>query len=531
MPSKNSILLMAGIILTLLMSMFQGHRIEGIQDTELFYRWALSAASLTRLDETLEPDKSESVPEAMDQEVFERLVELGERELPDYEVDPVDDVDDDGNSLPRLVRAARQNHDDDIWKLVTSSDAAEIRADFLKFLNAKQIQSLGTQFAAGSLYDESTQAQGVGIAGLFFGFRKVAANFLWIQVENFWHQGQMHRMVPIMRTCVTLDPSFIDAYLLGSWHLAYNIPAKIEPTPEPLKKKVPYYHKRIGLREEWYLLAAEFLRDGIRKNPRDYRLYFDLGYAVYAQKLEDHPNAILYLDEARRHKHNRWVPRMLFRSLTYNGQYEDAIDGWQDYIQTFGESDVTYRKIQENLGFLSEATADEARECKNMGLELIDQWQAQLDSEPVGSNTAELQAKIDNANEEIERLDRIIETEILKGLEIWTNMYNETEAPLALAQLTLRRAKELAANGQHLEAIAELDFIRWHSLAIFDEASDMIIEFKQEAGLPLTVSEQRAVIRMEDLAALGEDMQEEKKIQRVECSFEQHAAPAEEQAV
>ena len=37
----------------------------------------------------------------------------------------------------------------------------------------------------------------------------------------------MHRMLPLMKTCVTLDPGFVDAYLLGAWHMAYNATASM----------------------------------------------------------------------------------------------------------------------------------------------------------------------------------------------------------------------------------------------------------------------------------------------------------------
>lgn len=520
MPSRNSTLLMIAIALTWALTAFQGNRIESIRKSEAFYRWALSAASLTRLDETLEPDKSESVAEAMDDELFARLVEVAESELPDYEVDLEQDVDSEGNPTSKLVRAVRQSQDKDLWRFVNSSTTSDIRKDFLKYLRSRQIQSLGTQFGASSLYDESTQAEGVGIAGLFFGFRKVAANLLWIQVDSHWHSGQMHRMVPLMRTTVALDPAFVDAYLLGAWHLAYNIPARIEPTPEPLKKIVPGYHKPIGLREEWFLLGAEFLRDGIRKNPRDYRLYFDLGFGIYAQKLEDHPNAILYLDEARRHKHDRWVPRMLFGSLQANGQYEDAIEGWESYIVDFGETEVTNRKILENKGFMAEAIADEGRECEDLIQASIDEWTDKLSAGATGAEADELNANIESAQKKLIEIEAIIQEELKNAHDIWTGLYDRFDDPLARGRLAIRAAKELVEEGRYIEAVAELDIIRFEDFSNFDEASDLIIEIKQEAGMPLAVSEQRQVIRQQDVERLNRQVEKQKRIQRIDCGYE-----------
>ena len=95
--------------------------------------------------------------------------------------------------------------------------------------------------------------------------------------------------------------------------MAYNITAKLEATPEPEKKWSEKYKRRLGRKEEWYHIAADFLKDGIRKNPRNYKLYFELGYGIYDQKVRDYTNAVRYMDAALDHPHERWVPRMLQR--------------------------------------------------------------------------------------------------------------------------------------------------------------------------------------------------------------------------
>ena len=182
------------------------------------------------------------------------------------------------------------------------------------------------------------QASGVSIFNLFFGFRKVAANFVWIQVDRYWHMGLIYRMYPSMLTCVALDPNFVDAYLLGAWHMAYNHTAKMPDTPAPMKEWDENFGACVGQKERLYYIAIDFLKDGIRNNPRNYKLYFDLGFAIYKIKLKDYENAVRYLSEAIRQPHDRWVPRQLYICKEMNGQYEEAVAGWQDYMKRFPES-------------------------------------------------------------------------------------------------------------------------------------------------------------------------------------------------
>ena len=120
-------------------------------------------------------------------------------------------------------------------------------------------------------------------------------------MDRYWHKGMLYRMLPLMKTVVMLDPNFVDAYLVGSWHLAYNATAKMLDTPWPLREWDPELQACVGEKERYYHLAIQYLKDGIRKNPRDYRLYFDLGFCVYKEKMEDYENAVLYLSEAIRH--------------------------------------------------------------------------------------------------------------------------------------------------------------------------------------------------------------------------------------
>jgi hypothetical protein len=53
----------------------------------------------------------------------------------------------------------------------------------------------------------------------------------------------------------------------------------------------------------------------------------------------------------------------------------------------------------------------------------------------------------------------------------------------------------LANTGRYPEAVAVLDKARWQSGEYFDELSDLIIAYKQKGNIPLSLSEEKAVLR------------------------------------
>ena len=500
----------------------QGQRLDSMRESELFYRWMLNAATLMRIDGSIEFEDTAATVEPMDDELFAQVEALAEERFPEYEIDEDYDVDFDGNPYSKLIRAARIEADEDLYSLASASATSELRGEFISYLNDGLLQSAGSQFSTSSLYAEDTLTPNVGVSSLFFGFRKLAANFIWLQVDKFWHLGQMHRMVPLMRTCVTLDPSFVDAYLLGAWHLAYNLTAKLPDTPEGAKEFHEKYKKRLGYKEEWYYIGADFLKDGIRKNPRDYRLYFDLGYSIYENKLEDHPNAIRYLDEARRHRHDRWVPRMLYLAYMRNGQYEDAIEGWKDYIEKFPDNPTAGRSLQLNQGLLHEALHREATQCARAAEEAMERYQ-ELAKAARGSGddakAATYTAEAERAEETWQDMEVKAEIEKADALAIWEPMIRRENDPYARARVLRFQALDYAEENRHLEAVGVLEAARWELSEFFDEASDLIIEFKQDGDIALTVSEQLRVERLEDESQTGIAPNRTPDLRRLECDY------------
>jgi len=456
---KINIILLILFIASVLLGSYQGNRVEYLRECEAFYRWLLAVGTQERLFQSSEgEEKSEKY---VDMNLFQKVSEVAIPILKENEKTKnlIDETLSISENFANIIGDI--SNDPFIWQLSTRKEFTDLRKEFLKNLREKKIQ-----YNRDITYAEA-QASGVNIFNLFFGFRKIAASLIWLEVDRYWHQGLLHRMVPLMRTCVALDPNFVEAYLIGAWHLAYNATAQLPDTPQHLKKWSQKYNACVGEKESFYYLAIDFLKNGIRNNPRNYKLYFDLGFAIYKNKMNDYSNAVRYLTEAVRVPHERWVRRQLYICQEMNGQYEDALKGWEDYKTRFPDNPVATRFILRNQGKIYEMKAQE------------------------------LLKEIEKINDEQSRNEKINRANDYKkqAKEIWLKLSKEEGDPYGDYRLSLMEAMDLYNEGRYLESVAVLDKARWESPGNFDEASDLIIKIKQEANLPLTVSEKKAVLR------------------------------------
>lgn len=509
-------------VVPLLLGALQGADIQDIKRTELFYRWLISAGERMESSPSIQtPKLSADDPDPQDDALFQSAVAVAEQFL------PAESGDEPGR---RLISAVTQRRDAAVWKMARSSESAAILDNFYSHIARGELQSASRMMTIGDIWNDpsaandGTQIYDVGLTSVFFGFRKLAANLLWLQVDTFFHRGEMHRMPSLMRTCVMLDPNFIDAYLLGAWHLAYNITAKIPMTPEANKVWYDRYQKRLGDKEIWYYRAADFLRDGIWDNPRDYRLYFDLGYSVYEVKMKDHGKAVEWLEQATRQKHDVWVRRMLLNSLKNNAQFEDAVAGWEDYIRDFPHFVTGPRSLTLNQGYLAEVRSEDALACANAA-EAAAEEAEQLLAKGNAPDAEALQARVRDARASAALMRSISEEEDAKAVAIWNGLIEDGggDDPEAQVRLDRREAIQWHEDGKYREAIGRLEAARFESTFFFEEASDLIIAIKQQATaegkkIALTLSEAKAVIRKKEAAVYLEGTEKE-PLHRFDCEW------------
>ncbi|MCX7704958.1 MAG: hypothetical protein N2115_01705, partial [bacterium] len=53
------------------------------------------------------------------------------------------------------------------------------------------------------------------------GFKGLAADLLWLQMESYWHSGQHFKILPMLEAIAWLQPSYILVWTIGGWHMAY----------------------------------------------------------------------------------------------------------------------------------------------------------------------------------------------------------------------------------------------------------------------------------------------------------------------
>lgn len=504
MRPKQHLILGIALVVFLVLGSLQGQRMDDLRDATKFYRWMISASTQARIfGQGSFTIQGEDGPEFLDAILFQRLVDATETRLDDPPSLGDNDFDEDGNMYPKIVRYSNLHafggdgdsvessvdeaevlaRDRKLWTLARNKepDVAELREDFLGALRDGRLYSVGEQVSLEDFYNQTADF-GVSLGNMFFGFRKMAANLVWLEVDKFFHSGMAHRMIPAMQTTVALDPTFVDAYLLGSWHLAYNFTAKMTETPWSLREYDPVNEAWVGPKERFYFEAIAFLKDGIRKNPRNYKLYFDLGYGIYYEKLNDNHNAVIFLREAIRPAHDVWVRRQLYRIMSLDEQYEDSIAGWDWYIENYPANLAAPRLREQAIGLMHERDAERAGVKAAAAARL-----AEL--EPAKS--AEWLASADAARAESTRLWD-------EALGVWDDLANSVGSAdtFASGRLYRRDAMLKAEQGRYEEAIAMLDVGRWESNPFWEEASDLMIEYKRKSGEPLAVTELKAEKRL-----------------------------------
>ena len=508
-----------GLVVFVLLALgaLQGRHIDRLRESERFYRWILSACTQYRLSGFVGtgPDAyvDDEDSELMDEQLFQSIIEAGDTYLEDIDLRGEMDLNEQGSPLPRVVRytspslaeeqgetidaldtAQQRKRDRVLWnRLACNPQLASLRAEFHQYLREERLAGLGSQFSLDTMYGGDESA--VSLGNMFFGFRKMAANFIWLEVDKYWHEGQIQRMIPLMNTCVALDPNFIDAYLVGAWHLSYNITAKMDETPWASREFNPRHKVWVGPREQFFYNGIDFLSDGTLKNPRNYKLYFDMGYAIYEAKLEDRPNAVKYLREANHLWHDIWVPRTLYRVMGYNEQYEKAKAGWERYAANPKHADLISatetapRFIRINQGLIYERDARQAQAKAKAAAELARRRREQ----GLLQQAADYEETAQKAAAESERLFSLAHS-------TQKELYDETGDVYAMSRVARIEAADLVRKGQYYEAIAKLQKARFDSNRFFWEGLDLILDVKRQGGIPPSRSEQ-SYMRRKELSA------------------------------
>lgn len=471
---------LALVAVFVLLGSVQGRQLDRIRDAEAFYRWVQGAAIQFGFEGALIDAQTlaQYGEKPLDNEFFAEVVALAEQTLPalDGHVEGLGPE----YARARIVQyASGDEHDHALWAWASGPQTAELRAQFAELNRRELLVSTGSEFSVADMYAQGTAPS---LGNVIFGFRELAANLLWLEMDEDFHKGRIHRLTPMMHTITALDPTFTEAYQVGAWHTAYNETARLPDTPEELKTWSDRHGAWVGPKELRYFEGEEFLRRGIRNNPRNSYLYFDLGFAIIMEKQNDPERALPYLEEAVRYKHERYMPRTLARAYGLAGRHETAIQAWRDYQENVDpDSEVAARFIRYEQAMIHESRADEL-------MQELEEIEELLEAEPFGP-----------LNDRLEEIENEIEAARQQAVEIWNGIIAEYgDDGRAYAHVLRNRARELHSVGRTHEAIGMLDHARWNvSSRLFQELSDEMTRIKQESGIRLTLSEMAQLIRNE----------------------------------
>lgn len=165
------------------------------------------------------------------------------------------------------------------------------------------------------------------------GFEGIAVDLLWLRMDEEWHKGRWYEMLPTLSAITHIQPSFLQAWELGGWHLVYNMSA---------------YSKDEAQSKKFIEDGIKFLKKGISKNRSNYSLYFNLGW-MYYHKLNNYKEAVIYFKSAARFKHPSYIDRMIAHAYRKLGDEKSEAEQWKKCLELYPDDEYNKRIVNEFL--------------------------------------------------------------------------------------------------------------------------------------------------------------------------------------
>ncbi|OVE73365.1 hypothetical protein BVX93_01925 [bacterium B13(2017)] len=134
------------------------------------------------------------------------------------------------------------------------------------------------------------------IGAMFFGgFRGIIVNLVWMYIDNLWHQGRFYKLPSLYEIVTTIQPQYIDGWVMGGWHMAYNMSLEL-PNVKNISIQL---RKKIEL--DWVYRGIDFLKAGSELNPKNAKIYFEIGWTYY-HRLKDYQSSIKWFELSAKQK-------------------------------------------------------------------------------------------------------------------------------------------------------------------------------------------------------------------------------------
>lgn len=118
------------------------------------------------------------------------------------------------------------------------------------------------------------------IYAMLGGQRYLVANILWTYSDVLFHQGHPEKMPAPLESTVTLNPSFLEAWSVYGWHMAWNMNT---------------YTTDLVQKQKYLVDGEEIYKRAIIANPDKPRPYFDISW-LYIQRMGRYDLAQSYLE-------------------------------------------------------------------------------------------------------------------------------------------------------------------------------------------------------------------------------------------
>lgn len=127
---------------------------------------------------------------------------------------------------------------------------------------------LSSGLSEGSTYDALSPGEFIGTVALG-GFRAAAINFLWIRAVDVWEKKVWYEALTLYKLISRLQPRLTNIWIINAWNMIYNI-------------SVDHMHKELEETSwKWVKEGVDYLKEGIRRNPKSPELHFYLGWTYY----------------------------------------------------------------------------------------------------------------------------------------------------------------------------------------------------------------------------------------------------------
>jgi tetratricopeptide (TPR) repeat protein len=181
-----------------------------------------------------------------------------------------------------------------VWKLQQRIDAqqraVEVEDDQVLLRSGKLVKALSLEYAP------------------------MVADIYWTRaVQYFGNQHHLHQMDlrllwPLLDLTSTLDPNLLPVYHFGSTFLS-DAPPRGMGRPD---------------------LAVQLIERGLRANPEDWRLYYDLGYVYYFDKKDYAKASAAFYEGSKNPNAYYWMKVMAARIAAEGDNLETSLFLWQD---------------------------------------------------------------------------------------------------------------------------------------------------------------------------------------------------------